>query len=69
MILVIKERLPFSFDLKQHPRLYEAPQNLALAGKSCRLSTLYKDKEGLSALNAIDGNLDGMKKSLSTQPI
>jgi len=49
--------------------LYEAPQNLALAGKSCRLSTLYKDKEGLSALNAIDGNLDGMKKSLSTQPI
>lgn len=41
-----------------YSRLYEAPKNLAL-GKPCRLSTLYKDSQGLSAINAIDGNIDG----------
>ncbi|KAL7538516.1 hypothetical protein ACHAXR_008608 [Thalassiosira sp. AJA248-18] len=39
--------------------LYEAPKNLALDAKSCRLSTLYKDSDGLSASNAVDGNIDG----------
>lgn len=38
--------------------LYEAPTNLAL-GKQCRLSTIYKDSEGLSAKNAVDGNVNG----------
>ena len=28
-------------------------------GKPCRLSSLYKDAKGLSASNAVDGNLDG----------
>jgi len=38
--------------------LYEAPSNLAL-GKPSRLSSRYKDASGLSANNAVDGDIDG----------
>ena len=42
--------------------IYDAPTNLAL-GRSCRLSSLYKDSKGLSANNAVDGNIDGSNVS------
>ena len=47
-----------SFLLLFTTRLYEAPKNYAL-GKACRLSTLFEDAAGLSASNAVDGNIDG----------
>ena len=42
--------------------IYTAPRNLAL-GRPCRLSSLYKDSQGLSANNAVDGNTDGSNVS------
>jgi len=44
--------------------IYTAPRNLAL-GRPCRLSSLYKDSQGLSANNAVDGNTDGSTTSLA----
>ena len=43
--------------------LYEAPSNLAL-GKPSRLSSRYKDASGLSANNAVDGDIDGHSEGM-----
>mmetsp|Transcript_39003 Transcript_39003/g.70250 ORF Transcript_39003/g.70250 Transcript_39003/m.70250 type:complete len:1144 (+) Transcript_39003:1488-4919(+) len=53
-----EERIKFLSEPTKVDWLYEAPKNLAL-GKSCRLSTLFNDSEGLSANNAVDGNIGG----------
>ncbi|KAL7554918.1 hypothetical protein ACHAWF_018473 [Thalassiosira exigua] len=55
-----EQRCRFIDEPKKVDWLYEAPNNLALR-KPCRLSSLYKDSKGLSAYNAVDGNVDGNK--------